>query len=93
MKVLPTKVGVVEVENEGFVSLLGQQIEIRCNVYIYAGTLVGVNQTCVKLDNAAIVYETGPFTDSNYKDAQRLGDNQYVAMNLIESFGPCSKKY
>ena len=93
MKILPTKVEVVEVENEGFISLLGQQVEIRCNVYIYAGTLVGVNQTCVKLDNAAIVYETGPHNDSNYKDAQKIGDSQYVSMNLIESFGPSSKKY
>jgi O-phosphoseryl-tRNA(Cys) synthetase len=93
MKVLPTKVEVIEVENEGFISLLGQQVEIRCNVYIYAGTLVGVNQTCVKLDNAAIVYETGAFTDAKYKDAQKIGDGQYVSMNLIESFGPCSKKY
>ena len=93
MKVLPAKVEVIEVENEGFISLLGQQVEIRCNVYIYAGTLVGVNQTCVKLDNAAIVYETGPHNDSNYKDAQKIGDSQYVSMNLIESFGPSSKKY
>lgn len=93
MKVLPTKVEVIEVENEGFFSLLGQQVEIRCNVYIYVGTLVGVNQTCVKLDNAAIVYETGPHTDSKYKDAQKIGDSQYVSMNLIESFGPSSKKY
>lgn len=93
MKVLPAKVEVIEVENEGFISLLGQQVEIRCNVYIYAGTLVGVNQSCVKLDNAAIVYETGPHNDSKYKDAQKIGDSQYVSMNLIESFGPSSKKY
>lgn len=93
MKVLPEKIEVVEVENEGFLSLLGKKVEIRCNVYIYAGVLVGVNQTCVKLDNAAIVYETGPFTDTKYKDAQKIGDGQYVSMGLIESFGPCSKTY
>ena len=93
MKVLPAKVEVVEVENEGFISLLGKQVEIRCNVYIYAGVLAGVNQTCVKLDNAAIVYETGPHLDKSYKDAQKIGDNQYIQMGLIESFGPCSKTY
>lgn len=32
MKVLPAKVEVIEVENEGFISLLGQQVEIRCFV-------------------------------------------------------------
>lgn len=93
MKVLPAKVELVEVENEGLISLLGKQVEIRCNVYIYAGILVGVNSNCVKLDEFAIVYETGPFTDAKYKDAQRLGDGQYVMLGLIESFGPSSKKY
>jgi hypothetical protein len=93
MKVLPAKVEVVEVENEGFISLLGQQIEVRCNVYIYAGTLVGVNTSCIKLDKCAIVYETGPFSDKSYKDAQIIGDAQYVQMGLIESFGPSSKRY
>ena len=52
---------IVEVSGEGFESLLGQQIEVRCNVYIYAGTLVGVNDRCIKLDRMAIVYETGAF--------------------------------
>lgn len=93
MKTLPSTVALVEVENEGFISLLGKQVEIRCNVYIYAGILTGVNTTCVKLDNAAIVYETGAFGDKAYKDAQKMGDGQYVQMGLIESFGPCDKKY
>lgn len=93
MKVLPQKVEVIEVENEGLISLLGQQVEIRCNVYIYAGILVGVNTTCIKLDKFAVVYETGAFSDAKYKDAQVVGDGQYVMMGLIESFGPCNKKY
>ena len=93
MKVLPEKIEVIEVENEGMLSLLGKQVEIRCNVYIYAGILVGVNSSCVKLDNCAIVYETGPFSDVEYKDAQLLGDGQYVQFALIESFGPCNKVY
>lgn len=88
---LPTKV--IEVQEEGLLSLLGKQVEIRCNIYIYAGTLVGVNDTCVKLDNAAIVYETGPFTDAKYKDAQKIGDNQYICTALMESFGESQKKY
>lgn len=93
MKVLPNKLEVIEVENEGFISLLGKQVEIRCNVYIYAGILVGVNTGCVKLDEAAIVYETGAFTDKKYKDAQRLQGNQFVSLALIESFGESNKEY
>jgi len=93
MLTAPKNVQLVDVPNEGFVSLIGQQVEIRCNVYIYAGILIGVNQTCVKLDKMAIVYETGPHTDAKYKDAQIVGNGQYVQMGLIESFGPCNKKY
>lgn len=93
MKKLPEKVEVIEVENEGFISLLGKQVEIRCNVYIYTGILVGVNQSCVKLDQMAIVYETGAHTDSKYKDAQRVGDGQFIQLGLIESFGPTKKTY
>lgn len=80
-------------ENEGFMSLLGQQVEIRCNVYIYAGILVGVNDHCVKLDRCAIVYETGSFSEKKYKDAQIIGDGQYVMLSLIESFGSSQKQY
>ena len=82
------KVMVKEVENEGLVSLLGQTITLFCGVYIYAGTLEGVNDTCVKLTNAHIVYETGPFTDAKFKDAQKLpGAAWYVTTQSIESFG------
>ena len=77
---------VVEVENEGFISLLGQQVEIRCNVYIYAGKLVGVNDTCIKLDNMAIVYETGPHQDKAYKDAQKVGDGQYIQLAKYHAY-------
>ena len=33
---------VIEVENEGLVSLLGNRVEIWCDCYIYVGTLIGV---------------------------------------------------
>lgn len=93
MKVLPNKIELVEIKNEGLISLLGKQVEIRCNVYIYTGILVGVNATCVKLDKAAIVYETGAHTDTKYKDAQSMGDGQFVCTHLMESFGPTNKIY
>ena len=85
-------VKLVEVENEGLVSLLGKQVEIRCNVYIYTGILLGVNDTCVKLGDAAIVYNTGPHDARKYTDAQRLGGTQYVCFPM-ESFGETLKEY
>lgn len=82
------KVVVENVEGEGLGSFLGKPIALYCVNYIYAGNLVGVNQTCVKIDDAKIVYETGPFNDHNWKDAQKLpGKYHYVQLSSIESFG------
>lgn len=78
---------VTEVENEGFMKLIGETITVFCASYIYTGKLVGVNETCILLDNPKIVYETGAFTDSAWKDAQALPNSWYIQMNMIESFG------
>lgn len=80
-------VNVVEVENEGFMALIGQRITVFCLNYIYTGDLVGVNDTCILLENPAIVYETGAFSEKNWKDSQALPNSLYVSMNCIESFG------
>ena len=85
MKMQPTKV--IEVEDEGLVSLLGQTITLFCANYIYTGKLEGVNSTCVKLSSPKIVYETGSFTEKNWKDAQALPNDLYVQLDLVESFG------
>lgn len=82
------KIVTTEVENEGFLSLLGENVMVFCANYIYAGTLTGVNATCILLENPKIVYETGAFTDAKYKDAQPLHTNKwYIQLSAIESFG------
>lgn len=81
-----------QVADEGFLSLLGKNVEIFCGNYIYAGKLVGVNTTCVKLANPHLVYETGAFLDKKYRDAQHMGrEFHYIASTLIESFGESHK--
>ena len=84
MKVLKE---VVEVSGEGLESLLGETVTFFCAVYIYTGKLVGVNSTCIKLENPKIVYETGSFTDKAWKDAQALPNSMYLMTAMIESFG------
>jgi len=80
---------VVEVENEGLLSLMGENVMLFCCNYIYAGKLTGVNETCVELSDAKLVYETGPFSTKGYQDAQSLPtDRWYVQTQSIESFGP-----
>lgn len=81
------KVLVTEKEGEGLEGLLGQTVTLFCGVYIYTGKLVGVNDTCVKLTSAKIVYETGSFTSKDWKDAQPLPFDWYVQVQSIESFG------
>lgn len=81
------KVIVKEVENEGLAGLLGKRVTLFCSAYIYTGTLVGVNESCVKLSDPSIVYETGPLNTKQWKDAQSLPNEWYVTIASIESFG------
>ena len=82
------KVLVNEVDIEGLESLLGKTVTIFCAVYIYTGKLVGVNDKCVKLEGPSIVYETGPFENKDWADAQKLPHQfWYVSTPMIESFG------
>ena len=72
---------------EGLDLLLGETVTLFCQIYIYTGKLIGVNKTYVKLSDAAVVYETGEFTNKSWKDAQKLPNDWYVQKNAIESFG------
>lgn len=82
MKVLVTE------EKEGLISLIGQRVTLMCANYFYTGKLIGVNKTCVKLEDPAIVYETGEWTLAKYKDEQSLNTKfWYVRLSAIESFG------
>ncbi len=82
MKVLVTE------EKEGLISLIGQRVTLMCANYFYTGKLIGVNKTCVKLEDPAIVYETGEWTLPKYKDEQSLNTKfWYVRLSAIESFG------
>ena len=80
---------IIECEDqEGLDSLLGQVVTLFCMNYFYTGKLVGVNTTCVKLENPKIVYETGEFGNKDWKDAQALPKKYwYVQIVAIESFG------
>jgi hypothetical protein len=79
-------VKVEEVSGEGLVGLMGQRVTLFCLNYIYTGYLVGVNDSYVKLENAAIVYETGAFSSSEWKDAQALPNDLYLMTQCVESF-------
>jgi len=79
-------VKVEEVEGEGLIGLMGRKVLLMCANYFYAGLLVGVNDNFVKLDQCSIVYETGSWSESGFKDSQLVGDSHYVMISAIESF-------
>jgi hypothetical protein len=78
---------IVEEAGEGLMKLMGERVTLFCLNYIYTGLLSGVNTDFVLLTDPAIVYETGPFTDKKWKDAQALPKDLYVMVSAIESFG------
>ncbi len=80
-------VKVEEVSGEGLVGLMGETVTLFCLNYIYTGRLVGVNDSYVKLENAKVVYETGAYSDKDWKDVQALPHEWYIQTAAVESFG------
>jgi hypothetical protein len=78
---------VEDVSGEGLEKLLGERVTLFCLNYIYTGKLVGVNASCVLLEEASIVYETGELTSKTWKNAEPLPHAWYVQIGSIESFG------
>jgi hypothetical protein len=80
-------VNVEDVPDDGLVGLMGERVTLFCMNYFYTGKLVGVGDTFVLLEDAGIVYETGPLLDKAWKDMQKLPGNWYVRTAAIESYG------
>lgn len=78
---------VTEDKAEGLMKLIGKRVTLFCLNYIYTGTLSGVNETCVKLTDAGIVYETGELMTTSWQDMQKLPNAWYVQLSAVESFG------
>ena len=77
-----------EVQNEGLVKLIGQQVTLMCACYFYTGKLIGVNDECVLLEDPAIIYETGAWSNKTWADCQSMGMKEwYVMKSMVESFG------
>jgi hypothetical protein len=80
---------IIEQSGEGLVKLMGEVVTLFCVNYFWTGTLIGVNETCVLLQNPQIVYETGEWKKgTNWQDAQSLNVPEiYVMISAIEAFG------
>tara|TARA_R110000822_G_scaffold74909_4_gene179943 strand:+ start:2315 stop:2638 length:324 start_codon:yes stop_codon:yes gene_type:complete len=76
-----------EVQGEGLEKLIGEKVTLLCSNYFYTGKLVGVNTDDILLKGAYIIYETGHWSDKNYKDQQKVCDELYIRTGAIEAFG------
>lgn len=76
-----------DVEGKGMLGLIGKRVTLFCANYIYTGILSGINDDCVLLTEAAIVYETGSLDSKTWKDVQELPHDWNVMKSAIESFG------
>ena len=66
---------------------MGEVVLLMCMNYFYTGKLIGVNETCVLLENPSVVYNTGEWSADSWSDAQRMHvDELYVQTATIESF-------
>ena len=78
---------IMEDANEGLTKLLGEYVTLYCASFIYAGTLKGVNDTCVLLENASIVYNTGDHASKTWELEEKMPGDWYVKLSAVESFG------
>lgn len=75
----------------GMETLVGRTVVLLCANYFYTGTLTGFNKREVLLEDASVIYETGPWEADSWKDAQRLPGPVYVRHAMIEAYGGWSK--
>jgi len=83
---------IIEIENGGYETLLGEQVLVFCMNYIYTGKLAGVNSDKILLEDPYIVYQTGAFNEKSFGDAQKLHDQIFISTNSIESIGKTNKR-
>lgn len=80
-------VTVTEVEGEGLMSFMGKRIFIMAQSFFYVGTLTGVNTSCVLLEDAKVVLESGDFSKKGVAYAESVkGGRIYVQTSAIEAF-------
>lgn len=75
-------------ECEGaFEQLLGKTVTLFCGCYFYNGKLIGINDENVCLKDAAVIYETGSYSNAEWKDKQSMCvEELFVQKAAIEAF-------
>jgi hypothetical protein len=69
-----------------FSALMNERVTFFCINYIYTGKLVEVDEAVAVLEDAAIVFDTGEFSNKDWLDAQKLPHPCHVMVQSIESY-------
>jgi hypothetical protein len=95
-KLIETKKEVVMQEAEskvvdtdgGLLTLLGKTVLFHCMNYGYIGRLMGVNTLDIELHDMQVVFETGAYTSSKMKDAQKIHGSGvgFLKLAAIEAY-------
>jgi len=80
-------VNLVESNETALESLAGEVVTFYCVNYFYSGKLVGINDTCVELENPRVIFDTGSYKEKNWKVAEKLPNNIFVQLSAVEMFG------
>lgn len=66
---------------------LDKQIVFLCSNYFYTGKLVGFNDDFFTIKDPAIIYETGSWSNKEWKDCQKMNEDEISVMkHSIECF-------
>lgn len=76
---------IIDDNEDGLTALLGERVTVRCSNYTYAGLLDGVNDICMRLDDASMVFETGDVSKPGYATAERIPKPVYLMLGTVES--------
>ena len=68
-----------------------RKVCVIANSYIYYGTYRGVWGGSVVLGDAYVIYDTGPWSDKEWKTAEYLGKEWAITMSHVESWGDTDK--
>lgn len=77
---------IVESKENTMDELLEKRVTFFCMNYIYTGKLTAFDKTWAVLSDAGIVYETGKFSDKEWKDFQPMPNPVRVRLSSVESF-------
>lgn len=72
-------------------TLIGQKVLVFTTTYIYYGQLESIDDDFLVVSTPHIVYETGPFKDPKFTDAQIVAPFLCLSIGHIESIFPTTK--